>query len=147
MGFQAPRMINDFANPVGLQTRTSTELIALQNILAWNGEKMQTSRGQKRAQWLLWTLSWLLLTRVHSMSINHGLLTAETGLSHQHAIDWVTDSIPTTLAPPVQTRLPFLKLSYHLGLYRKWKPDVLGFRCILQTWAHMGEKKVSKNRA
>lgn len=34
---------------------------------------------------------------VHRLSINQGLLTAETTLSHQHAISWVTDSTPTTL--------------------------------------------------
>lgn len=34
---------------------------------------------------------------VHWLSINQGLLTAETTLSHQHAISWVTDSTPTTL--------------------------------------------------
>lgn len=127
--FQALRMINGFANPVGLQTQMRTELIAVRNTLAWMEKKMQASRGQKRARLLLWTPRWLLLTRVHSVSINHGLLTAETALSHQHAIDWVTDSILTTLAPS-SNETPFFKLFYHLAAHRKWKPDGWGSLCI-----------------
>lgn len=40
-----------------------------------------------------------LPTGVHWLSINQRLLTAETTLSHQHAISWVTDSTLTTLHP------------------------------------------------
>lgn len=97
---QALRMINGFANLAGLQTQMRTELIAMRNILAWRKRKCRhaTAKEKKKGgQLLLWTPSELLLTRVQLVSINHGLLTAETTLSHQHAIDWMTDSILTTL--------------------------------------------------
>lgn len=69
---------------------------------------------------LLWT--WLLVTAVHSVSINHGLLTAKTALSHQHAIDWVTDSIQTTLALGSNEALFFFFLfSYHLENFQEMK--------------------------
>lgn len=45
VNLQALRMINGFANPVGLQTQMRMELIAVRNTLAWNGKKMQASRG------------------------------------------------------------------------------------------------------
>lgn len=126
--FQALRMINGFANPVGLQAQMRMELIAVRNTLAWMERKCRRAAAKKRAQLLIWTPSWLLLTRVHSVSINHGLLTAETALSHQHAIDWVTDSILTTLAPS-SNEAPFFKLSYHLEPHRKWKPDGWRLQC------------------
>lgn len=126
--FQALRMINGSANPVGLPAQMRTQLIAVRNTLAWMERKCRGATAKKRARLLLWTPSRLLLTRVHSVSINHGLLTAETALSHQHAIDWVTDSILTTLAPG-SNEAPFFfffKLSYHLEPHRKWKPDGWG---------------------
>lgn len=123
--FQALRMINGFANPVRLQIQMTTELIAVRNTLAWMERKCRRAVAKKRGRSLLWTPSWLLLTRVQSVSINHSVLTAETALSHQHAIDWVTDSILTTLALG-SNEAPFLKLSYHLETPRKWKPDGRG---------------------
>lgn len=139
--FQALRMINGFANPVGLQTQMRMELIAVRNTLAWMERKCRraAAKRKKRAHLLLWTPSWRLLTRVHSVSINHALLTAETALSHQHAIDWVTDSILTTLAPG-SNEAPFVKLSNHLEPHRKWKPDGGALLCITWSQARMDEK-------
>lgn len=88
-----------------------TQLIAVQSSLAWWG-KMQSlppslspSRSlcwKKEALLRLWGCDLPLLPTslpagVHWLSINQELLTAETTLSHQHAISWVTDSTLTTL--------------------------------------------------
>lgn len=45
--FQALRMINGFANPVGLQTQMRTELIAVRNALAWM-EKENAGKPQPK---------------------------------------------------------------------------------------------------
>lgn len=45
--FQAPRMINGFANPVGLQTQMRTELIAVRNALAWMERKRRRAAAKK----------------------------------------------------------------------------------------------------
>lgn len=47
---------------------------------------------------------------VHRLSINQRLLTAETTLSHQHAISWVTDSTLTTLHPQFKESCSPLRL-------------------------------------
>lgn len=68
--FQAPRMINDLANPAGRPTQTRMELIAVRKTLAWRQRKcrwaLANRKKKKRSQLLLWTPSWLLLTRVAS---------------------------------------------------------------------------------
>lgn len=46
--FQAPRMINGFTNPVGLQTQMRTELIAVRNTLAWMERKCRRAVAKKR---------------------------------------------------------------------------------------------------
>lgn len=45
--FQALRMINGFANPVGLQTQMRTELIAVRNTLAWMERKCRRAAAKK----------------------------------------------------------------------------------------------------
>lgn len=105
--FQAPRMINGFANPAGRPTQTRTELIAVRNTLAWRQrkcrralanrkkKKIEKKKGPGCCSELQVGFCWQEFTPV---SINHSALAAETALSHQHAIEWVTDSILTALA-------------------------------------------------
>lgn len=50
---------------------------------------------------------------VHWLSINQELLIAETTLSHQHAISWVTDSTPTTLNPQFKQSCSLRSLPSH----------------------------------
>lgn len=91
-----------------------TQLIAVQSSLAWWGKmqalplspspspSLSSLCWKKEALLRLWGCDLPLLPTslpagVHRLSINQELLTAETTLSHQHAISWVTDSTPTTL--------------------------------------------------
>lgn len=46
--FQALRMINGFANPVGLQTQMRTELIAVRTTLAWMERKCRRATAKKK---------------------------------------------------------------------------------------------------
>lgn len=130
---QALRMINGFANLARLQTQMRTELIAMWNTLAWRKRKCRHAKAthtkKKLGHLLLWTPKGPLLTRVQLVSINHGLLTAETTLSHQHAMDWMTDSILNTLGP--DSGGVFLFNLPPSWTHRKWKPSVQVLLCIM----------------
>lgn len=92
-----------------------TQLIAVQSSLAWWGKMLPlpSSLGLplplcsvRKTEGLLRLWGGDLPFRptslpagVQWLSINQGLLTAETTLSHQHAISWVTDSTLTALHP------------------------------------------------
>ncbi len=76
-----------------------TELIAVQSSLAWMKKMQGRAPAQKGPRCCSDPQLAFAPAGVHLLSINHRLLTAETALSHQHAISWVTDSISTTLGP------------------------------------------------
>lgn len=76
-----------------------TELIAVQSSLAWMKKMQGRAPAQKGPCCRSDPRLAFSPAGVHLLSINHRLLTAQTALSHQHAISWVTDSISTTLGP------------------------------------------------
>lgn len=76
-----------------------TELIAVQSSLAWMKKMQGRAPAQKGPCCRSDPQLAFSPAGVHLLSINHRLLTAQTALSHQHAISWVTGSISTTLGP------------------------------------------------